>query len=514
MASPGFHDSQAMAAKVKTLINAQLKSVLKKEGLAVSGVKAAMQERIINQIEQYVRNRNIDGYINLRTLIHNPDGSLPNSSANPNSLQNSTPSRPNQHQYTLANGIARPAVSLAAAIPSQPYGAPRLSFKESPFYTILEPLTPVMECKAVVREATRDQIDVKITLRNDTADKLVKDPSIKAMIYCASDPITPYSKAEISFPYQIEIKVNQDEVKANLRGLKNKPGSTRPADITNLLRKRAGYENSMAVIYALTAKKFYLIVNLVRQHAAEELVTKLMAGKTISIDQVVREMISKGRDNDIVATSSIMSLKCPLSTLRINVPCRSTVCTHNQCFDALSFLQLQEQAPTWQCPICSKSVSFAALEVDEYVSDILAKTSKHVDQVTIEPSGIWSQTSEPDASIKRNGDQMSSGDDDDLVELKDMPRIAAVKNEFTNLPGSLARTTPSSSREQSAASTVAPSGSGKRSHSQIIEISSDDDEPPRAPKRQITHSSSLSSFPNSKLLTPSNFVHRGYPNAP
>lgn len=512
MASPGFHDSQAMAAKVKTLINAQLKSVLKKEGLAVSGVKAAMQERIINQIEQYVRNRNIDGYINLRTLIHNPDGSLPNSSANPNSPQNSTPSRPNQHQYTLANGIARPAVSLAAAIPSQPYGAPRLSFKESPFYTILEPLTPVMECK--VREATRDQIDVKITLRNDTADKLVKDPSIKAMIYCASDPITPYSKAEISFPYQIEIKVNQDEVKANLRGLKNKPGSTRPADITNLLRKRAGYENSMAVIYALTAKKFYLIVNLVRQHAAEELVTKLMAGKTISIDQVVREMISKGRDNDIVATSSIMSLKCPLSTLRINVPCRSTVCTHNQCFDALSFLQLQEQAPTWQCPICSKSVSFAALEVDEYVSDILAKTSKHVDQVTIEPSGIWSQTSEPDASIKRNGDQMSSGDDDDLVELKDMPRIAAVKNEFTNLPGSLARTTPSSSREQSAASTVAPSGSGKRSHSQIIEISSDDDEPPRAPKRQITHSSSLSSFPNSKLLTPSNFVHRGYPNAP
>lgn len=74
------------------------------------------------------------------------------------------------------------------------------------------------------------------------------------MIYCASDPIPPYSKAEISFPYQVEIKVNQDEVKANLRGLKNKPGSTRPADITNLLRKRAGYENSMTVIYALTTK--------------------------------------------------------------------------------------------------------------------------------------------------------------------------------------------------------------------------------------------------------------------
>lgn len=130
---------------------------------------------------------------------------------------------------------------------------------------------------------------------------------------------------------------------------------------------------------------------------------------------------------------------------------------------------------------------------------------------------MWSQTSEPDASLKRDGDQMSSGDDDDLVELKDMPRIAAVKNEFIHLPGSVARTPPSSSREHSAASTVAPSGGGKRSHGQVIEISSDDDdddEPPRAPKRQMTHSSGLSSFPNSKLLTPSNFVHRGYTNAP
>lgn len=117
---------------------------------------------------------------------------------------------------------------------------------------------------------------------------------------------------------------------------------------------------------------------------------------------------------------------------------------------------------------------------------------------------------------------MSSGDDDDLVELKDMPRIAAVKNEFTHMLGTVGRTPPGSSREQSAVSTVAPSGSGKRSHGQVIEISSDDDdddddyddEPPRAPKRQITHSGGLSSFPNSKLLTPSNFVHRGYTNAP
>ena len=60
-----------------------------------------------------------------------------------------------------------------------------------------------------------------------------------------------------------------------------------------------------------------------------------------------------------------MSLKDPVSTLRINVPCKSSHCTHNQCFDAESFLQLQEQAPTWICPVCNKSVDYKHLVVDE-----------------------------------------------------------------------------------------------------------------------------------------------------
>lgn len=75
------------------------------------------------------------------------------------------------------------------------------------------------------------------------------------MIYCSADSMhSPFQKVDIAFPHQVEIRVNQDEVKANLRGLKNKPGSTRPADITNLMRKRAGYENHLQVTYALTNK--------------------------------------------------------------------------------------------------------------------------------------------------------------------------------------------------------------------------------------------------------------------
>ena len=47
MASTAAFDTHFVEAKVKTLVNAQLKYILKDEGLPVSGVKAAMQDRII-----------------------------------------------------------------------------------------------------------------------------------------------------------------------------------------------------------------------------------------------------------------------------------------------------------------------------------------------------------------------------------------------------------------------------------------------------------------------------------
>jgi len=64
-------------------------------------------------------------------------------------------------------------------------------------------------------------------------------------------------RQDVSFPHQSEIKVNGGEIKANLRGLKNKPGSTRPVDITSVLRLQhniPNYENKIAMTYALTNK--------------------------------------------------------------------------------------------------------------------------------------------------------------------------------------------------------------------------------------------------------------------
>ena len=72
------------------------------------------------------------------------------------------------------------------------------------------------------------------------------------MVFCAAGNT---GMQEVAFPYQCELKVNGGDIKANLRGLKNKPGSTRPVDITDSLRLRpASYTNNVEITYALTQK--------------------------------------------------------------------------------------------------------------------------------------------------------------------------------------------------------------------------------------------------------------------
>jgi len=68
-------------------------------------------------------------------------------------------------------------------------------------------------------------------------------------------PLAPYTRLDIAFPSQFEVRVNNVEIKANYKGLKNKPGSTRPADITEAIRKTpANQRNTLHVTYALTQK--------------------------------------------------------------------------------------------------------------------------------------------------------------------------------------------------------------------------------------------------------------------
>lgn len=101
--------------------------------------------------------------------------------------------------------------------------------------------------------AHRNNVEISVQAQNwPILGNLETDKSLRVMAFCMSDL---GMRQDISFPHQSEIKVNGGDVKANLRGLKNKPGSTRPVDLTPYLRlKPPTYPNKIEMTYALTTK--------------------------------------------------------------------------------------------------------------------------------------------------------------------------------------------------------------------------------------------------------------------
>lgn len=246
------------------------------------------------------------------------------------------------------------------------------------------------------------------------------------------------------------------------------------------------------------------MVNLVRKESIEALVAKIRRGRVITKEQIVREskytsclalsrltnpVRTKAEDPDeLVATSSVLSLKDPVAYTRIVTPCRGIGCNHNQCFDAAAYLQLQEQAPTWTCPICQKPVPWADLALDMYVNDILTSTRRDIDAVTIAPDGKWylPKNDSSASEVSGRGNPTPSDDeDDDLVEIRDEPDPPRARVEMLT-PHSV-RTPPLSSREESRApSTSAPRSSQKRPREDFIDLTLSDDEDGPAPKAQRT----------------------------
>lgn len=494
---PQLRDAAIRTIRSAKFVNRTLQSICQAEGLPSTGVKAVLQSRICDRLTEYSVTRNAAAFNRLKQIIDEPSKPYPPSASAYQPASFASSSSPAANSMALPNNFHPPAFNNMSpaqfANVKSGYtikGTPRIEFKPSPFYEIQEQLNPPSACEVMAQH--RHTVKIILTKRNyPFLSRVESDPSLRVMVFGAADG---HGLQDIAFPHQSEIKVNGGEVKANLRGLKNKPGSTRPVDITKDLRLNGNdqYANTVEMTYALTNKRFYLIIYVVKAVPVVDLAKKLENGKRITEESVVNTMVSKARDADIVTTASVLSLKCPLSTLRIDLPCRSIACKHNQCFDATSYLQLQEQGPTWLCPICNNPAVFENLAVDEYVKNILKSTSKSVDQVTIQPDGRWELHSkkEPQSSSRFN----SGGDDsdDDLIEitkLGDSIRMGTPRTNGTPNGGQ-----PSQGPASSVMSRESSTVSAKRPRPQVIDLTSsgdEDDEPlVRPTKRQYTSNGS------------------------
>ncbi|KAF2093968.1 hypothetical protein NA57DRAFT_80973 [Rhizodiscina lignyota] len=476
--------ADTLSRRVKQLINTRLKAICKQEKLGVTGVKATLQQRVIDHIHQRARSGDTAAIARLTSEIH-PQGNPPPTGAPAYNLSSSPPAG---SHYTMTNGYTTGAHGSSSRSHLASHQR-RINYKKSPFYEILESVTKELEIPKL--EGHRQSLALKMELLAAQVDRMKTEQNLRIMLFCAGDPIigSSLSSVDIAFPHQLEIKVNNEEVKANYKGLKNKPGTTRPVDITSFCRtKVAGAENNISVMFALTSKKYYMQGMLVKKHSVKELTDRIQNGNQITKQRVINEMLAKANDPDIEATSTTLSLKDPISTLRLRYPCRSITCYHNQCFDAMMFLELQEQAPTWTCPVCNKVVVFEGLAVDQYVEEILRETSKSTEQVTIEPNGVWKVSAESTSNSRNSAPDDDDDDSDDLVEISGY-RLKDLKAETPVTPYSFTNTPPLP--DPTSATRNGTGGAGSKRKAEVIDLTLSDDDAP-APKRPV-HSSARSS---------------------
>ncbi|KAH6923458.1 hypothetical protein HPB50_001279 [Hyalomma asiaticum] len=107
---------------------------------------------------------------------------------------------------------------------------------------------------------------------------------------------------------------------------------------------------------------------------------------------VKQTMNLRGSGDDVAVTRYPVSLLCPLTKTRINLPCRALSCTHLECFDAFNYLQINEQRPRWVCPVCGHRATYASLYIDRLFVGILRKAPGEV--IVFQEDGSWTSSEE------------------------------------------------------------------------------------------------------------------------
>ncbi|KAG6912006.1 hypothetical protein DXG01_000254 [Tephrocybe rancida] len=309
----------------------------------------------------------------------------------------------------------KPSGPVASSSSSSTAKPPGIRFKDSPFFNVEQAVSSVMECPESTSATDRRQQTVTFTLTNDHLAKLKATSSkYQLRLFCTSSIFYSGPNAfrttlpcPVEFPPTCEVRVNNVQLTANLKGLKKKPGTAPPPDIGKQCRLTA-IPNKIEMVYVNSqqpvqpklsdvlkneVQKYYLVVMLVETNSIDWLVSNLKNHKYRSSQQIRQSMIaSLSEDEDIVAGPQKMSLKCPLSYMRVNTPCRSSLCVHSQCFDATSWFSVMEQTTTWLCPVCERALDSKDLIIDGYFDEILKQTHEGVEDVIVEADGEWHTT--------------------------------------------------------------------------------------------------------------------------
>ncbi|WVO16818.1 hypothetical protein L204_104504 [Cryptococcus depauperatus] len=297
-------------------------------------------------------------------------------------------------------------------------------WKSNPMWKPLRALTSIETLPDIAHNESHSTYRGKKTnlvLPNEICDKVKfsrSNPSLKPhysiRLFCTSSdhyhplssiyarqPPLPSRNIPIEFPNNPEVAVNGVILPFREKGLRGKAGSAPPLDVDKSKRVTVepgkvtgvtfGHRGPTTGKNKNQSKRFFYQVVFCETTLKEELLTRLVALEPTKPEDALAELKRKEDDDDdgIVAGTVKMSLKDPLSYMRMTKPIRSSQCSHIQCFDAQWWIESNSVHPQWLCPHCSKPLLFDDLVCDGYVLSILEACPDSVDDVLLEPGGEW-----------------------------------------------------------------------------------------------------------------------------
>lgn len=401
-ASQNYYDAVKLIQE-KLVVN-NLKNILRQLRLSSTGRKAYLQSRLLDYLSAGIRR---DDTVRVDEVYNMVMAEL---NLNSNSRPPTTPAAP----VTRVTAQQAPARSPKGSAPFYYFAAPdetapKVNFQESPFYHLIRVLGSPITIPITLRDLPR-KLSIKFILPDDDLDAIRKSSFSILLLSTNITELSQFQYSMLQYPQQLEIRVNHNHVPVNVRGLKNKPGTARAPDLTQTISMLSRFTNVVDITVQDVTQQFAMYLYLVKLIPMDSLVEAIESRGHITKESTIQKIINENNDDDVQAISTVLSLKCPLSYCRITVPVRSMYCDHIECFDASSFLLLQQQATTWTCPICNKALQYSALAVDDYLLEILRKTAAYdIDEIEIAEDGQWKMPK--DAKLMSNNDSDYDSDE-------------------------------------------------------------------------------------------------------
>jgi len=241
------------------------------------------------------------------------------------------------------------------------------------------------------------------------------------------------TNVEISdeFPPSVVVHVNGKQVPLPNPIPTNKPGvepkrPPKPVNITPHCKLSPILPNAINIKWASEYNKTWVVgIWLVMKLTSDDLLDRLKKKGTREPAYTKALIIKKlNDDDDDVATTSLkVTVSCPLGKMRMRVPCRPSTCSHLQCFDAATFLQMNERKPTWNCPVCDSKGNYSDLLIDGYFQEVLESKElpEEENDIILEADGTWKPVpkEENPAQAAAVAEKKKADEEVEMIDLSD-----------------------------------------------------------------------------------------------